>query len=212
MAKLLSNFEFYEDGTPIHRSNFTDADGNPIYPLFPITKPCTNTSSSCISVLVPSQRRQPRHPWLWALVAWSAVSLVLYGLLFYALTKIESHSSLLRSRHLFVNLQRSEEIPLLQGQVTNSSDAKGSKDETTTRRLSTAQIMWRIVRYTKPFLHLYMSGFFFLIVSLVAMSFIPYYTGQVINHIAIAPSASKFQQAIIIMSGITIISAVAAGL
>ena len=215
MAKLLSSFEFYKDGTPVHGSNFTDADGNPIYPLIPITKPCINTSStttSCISVLVPSQSRQPRHPWLWALIAWSVVSLILYGLLFYVLTKIESHSSLQRSRHLFVNLQSSEETPLLNDHVTTSSDAKESRDEMTNRRLSTAQIMWRIVRYTKPFLHLYIFGFFFLIVSSAAMSFIPYYTGQVINHIAIAPSASKFQQAIIIMAGITIISAVAAGL
>ena len=218
MAKLLSSFEFYEDGIPVHGSNITDADGNPIYPLIPIAKPCVKNSSTgttCMNIIVPSQRRQPRHPWLWALVAWSAVSLLLYGLLFYALTKIDSHSSLLRSRHFFVNLQNSEETPLLNDHVTSSSNARDSSDETAVtnnKRLSTTQIMWRIVRYTKPFLHLYICGFFFLIVSSAAMSFIPYYTGQVINHIAIAPSAGKFEQAIVIMSGITVISAVAAGL
>ena len=219
MAKLLSSFEFYEDGTQVRGSNFTDADGNPIYPLIPIAKPCienSSTATTCISVLVPSETRQPHHPWLWALVAWSAVSLLFYGLLFYALTKIDPHSSLQRSRHFLVNLQNSEETPLLKGShVTTSSDAAKDHDDeaiATNKRLSTAQIMWRIVRYTKPFLHLYIFGFFFLIVSSAAMSFIPYYTGQVINHIAIAPSASKFQQAIVIMSGITIISAVAAGL
>ena len=210
MAKLLSSFEFYEDGVPVRGSNSTDADGNPIYPLILIAKPCVNSSTSpCISVLVPSQRRQPRHPWLWVLIAWSAFSLLFYGFLYYALTKINSHSSLLKSRHLFVHLQSGEETPLIHDQMTSSNDGT---NETMKKRLSTTQIMWRIARYTKPFLHLYIFGFFFLIVSSTAMSFIPYYTGQVITHIAIAPSASKFQQAIFIMSGITIISAVAAGL
>ena len=44
------------------------------------------------------------------------------------------------------------------------------------------------------------------------MSFIPYYTGQIINHIAISPSTEQFERAILIMVGISIISAVAAGL
>ena len=212
MAKLLASFEFYEDGTSVRGSNNTDADGNPIYPLIPIAEPCVNLSnaSTCVDVIVPSRTRQPSHPWLWASVGWSAVSIVLYGILYYALTRIQPHVSLLRHRHLFVNIQGDEEeTPLLSGQ--SASGGSGSQI-VSTKRLSTWQILWRIICYTKPYLHLYIVGFFFLIISSASMSFIPYYTGQVINHIAIAPSTSKFQQAILIMSGITVISAVSAGL
>lgn len=213
MAKLLVSFEFYEDGTPVHGSNNTDSDGNPIYPLIPIAKLCINSTntSTCINDIVPSQTRQPWHPWLWASVSWSAVGILFYGVLYYALTRIKSHISLLRHRHLFVNIQGDqEEAPLLNGQ-SNSGDMNDGGNQAT-KRLSTWQIMWRIVCYTKPYLHLYVIGFFFLIICSASMSFIPYYTGQVINHIAIAPSTSKFQQAILIMSGITIVSAMSAGL
>ena len=205
MAKLLTSFEFYEDGIPVHGSNHTDSDGNPIYPLIPIAQPCHNDSNTthCESVIVPSRMREPSHPWLWALVAWSALCLLLYGLLYYSLTRIESDVSLVRSRPVFVNVQEGEETPL----ITEAAASENAK-----KRLSTLQIMWRIVGYTRPYLHLYIFGFSFLILSSAAMSFIPYYTGQVINHIAIAPSTSKFQEAILIMSGITIISAVSAGL
>ena len=215
MAKLLSSFEFYENGSPVRGSNHTDADGNRIYPLFPINKPChvnSSGTSSCESVLIPSQIRQPYHPWLWASVTWSAVCLILYGVLFHALTKIESHVSLVRGRYLFVNIQsEEEEAPLLSDQLTAAGQKDGNGDKMT-KRLSTLQIMWRIVGYTKPYIHFYILGFFFLILSSASMSFIPYYTGQVINHIAIAPSTTKFQEAILIMSGITVISAVSAGL
>ena len=211
MAKLLSSFEFYEDGTPVRGSNFTNADGHPIYPLIPIAKPCVNSSTTpCTSIIVPSLERHPSHPRLWALVAWSSISLLLYGLLYYTLTNIDPHVSLLRGRHLFVNIQGDEETPLISGVAAASKrDSNRSK---VTRRLSTTMIMWRIVKYTKPYIHLYIFGFFFLIVSSAAMSSIPYYTGKVINHIAISPSTSEFQRAILIMAGITVVSAVSAGL
>lgn len=216
MAKLLSSFEFYEDGTEVHGLNNTDSDGNPVYPLIPVEKPCLTNSSNtttCIITIVPSWLRQPHHPWLWASITWSTVCLLLYGFLYNALTRIESNSSLSRSRYLFVNIQsEDEESPLISSNQTAAQDTKDGSGETPKKRLSTTQITWRIITYTKPYLRYYVIGFFFLILSSVSMSFIPYYTGQVINHIAIAPSASKFQEAILIMSGITIVSAISAGL
>ena len=44
------------------------------------------------------------------------------------------------------------------------------------------------------------------------MAFIPYYTGMIINHIAISPSPEDFQHAILVMSSITVVSALSAGL
>ena len=199
-AKLLTSFEFYEDGTPVRGLNVTIA--------IPIVQPCANSSTApCPSIIGPSHLRHPSHPWLWAAVTWTAVCILLYGFLYYKLTKIESHASLLRNRHLFVNVQRGEETPLLDGEAVKKEDTS-----TVTKRKSTLKVMWTIVTYTKPDIHLYISGFSFLVISSSAMSFIPYYTGQIINHIAISPSTEEFQRAILIMVGISIISAVSAGL
>ena len=118
------------------------------------------------------------------------------------------HVSLLRNRHLFVNVQGDEETPLLNGDLLKEADYAAE----TKNKKSTWKVMWTIVTYTKPDIHLYISGFSFLIISSSAMSFIPYYTGQIINHIAISPSTEQFERAILIMVGISIISAVAAGL
>ena len=160
----------------------------------------------------PSQPKQPSHPWLWAAVSWTVVCVVLYGLLYHRIAKVVPHISLLRNRHLFVNVQGGEETPLLNGSGDLLKGADDDDDEAGTKKKSTWRVMWTIITYTKPDIHLYISGFSFLIISSSAMSFIPYYTGQIINHIAISPSTEQFERAILIMVGISIISAVAAGL
>lgn len=201
VTKLLASFEFYEDGSPVHGPNVTVAN--------PIIDPCKNASvTPCPGVIGPSEMRHPSHPWLWAAAGWSALCSLLYGLLYVRLTKIESHVSLLRNRHLFVDVEPGEETSLLNGQTDKEDKSYVSKG----RKQSTLKVMWTIVTYTKPNIHLYVAGFSFLIISSSAMSFIPYYTGQVINHIAISPSTAEFEQAIMIMVAISIVSAVAAGL
>ena len=213
VAKLLASFEFYQDGSPVHGLNTTTTiqathDQS--------TDPCThsNTTTTPSAAIVttstePSTPKQPSHPWLWAAVSWSVVCVLLYGILYHRITKITPHVSLLRNRHLFVNVQSGEETPLLNGDLLKELDDAAGE---TKKKASTWKVMWTIVTYTKPDVHLYISGFSFLIISSSAMSFIPYYTGQIINHIAISPSTEQFERAILIMVGISIISAVAAGL
>ena len=202
VAKLLASFEFYQDGSPVHGSNTTLTQE--------ATELCTpsNTTTLCASTLEPRQLRQPSHPWLWAAVTWTVVCVLLYALLYHRITKIVPHVSLLRNRHLFVNVQGDEETPLLNGDLLKEADDAAEMK----KKKSTWKVMWTIITYTKPDIHLYISGFTFLIISSSAMSFIPYYTGQIINHIAISPSTEQFERAILIMVGISIISAVAAGL
>lgn len=202
VTKLLASFEFYEDGRPVHGSNITITVS--------AVEPCEHAQvTPCPSVIGPSEMKLPSHPWLWAATAWSALSALVYGLLYHRLIRIESNASLLRHRHLYVNIEPGEETSLLGGQTHNKED---SGNTTTSRKQSTLKVMWTIVTYTKPNIHLYIAGFSFLIISSSAMSFIPYYTGQVINHIAISPSTDEFERAILIMVAISIISAVAAGL
>ena len=203
VAKLLASFEFYQDGSSVYGSNRTTPTPSQA------TEPCTHSSTTpCASTIGPSQPRTPSHPWLWAIVTWTVVCVLLYGLLYNRITKVAPHVSLLRNRHLFVNVQGGEETPLLNGDPLKVTDDEAEIK----RKISTWKVMWTIVTYTKPDIHLYISGFSFLIISSSAMSFIPYYTGQIINHIAISPSTEEFERAILIMVGISIISAVTAGL
>ena len=206
VAKLLTSFEFYEDGTPVYGRNITWSSDIPSEVAI---APCIDpNTASTIGPSVPIQ--QPRHPWLWAGVSWTLVSVLLYGLLYSMITKIGRGTSLLRNKHLFVNIQDGEETLLLSGEGFE----EGADDDLldTKEKRSTWKVMWTIVTYTKPDIHLYILGFSCLIISSSAMSFIPYYTGQVINHIAISPSTEEFERAILIMVGISIVSAVTAGL
>lgn len=201
VAKLLASFEFYEDGSSVHGTNITVA--------LPIIEPCVNSDVTPCPILIgPSEVSQPSHPWLWATVAWTSVCVLLYGLLYNQLTRMKTDASLVRSRHLFVKIESGEDVSLLHGELKKENNGGA----TTTRKQSTLKVMWTIVTYTKPDFHLYIAGFTFLIISSSAMSFIPYYTGQIINHIAISPSTEEFQRAILIMVAISIVSAVTAGL
>ena len=196
VVKVLTSFEFYEDGSPVHGSNSTTA--------YPTSNPC---DIPCPDPIGPSEKRRPSHPWLWATAGWSATITVLYGVIYKLITKIKPHVSLQRNRHLFVDVKSGEEAPLMGEEVFGEGEEGEAGKKTSTMR-----VMWTILTYTRTDVHLYISGFTFLVISSAAMSFIPYYTGQIINHIAISPSEASFQRSILIMVGISIISAVTAGL
>ena len=194
VAKLLASFEFYEDGTSVHGSKLT----TPITPA-----PCENTSKAALfpTTIAPSAQL-PSHPWLWAEVAWSVVCVLLYRLLYYILTIIEPSKSLLGNKETSTH----EEMPLLgDGELDDDFDESGE-----TKKMSAVKVMWTIVTYTKPDIHLYILGFTFLIISAIAMSSIPFYTGKVINDIILSRSMVEFQHVIFIMVGVTIVSAVTA--
>ena len=211
IAKLLASFEFYEDGTPVHGSKITT-------PTIVTSKPCENTSNAAAlfhttiasndstfpTTNLPPSAQLPRHPWLWAEVTWSVVCVILYGILYYILTSIEPSKSLLGNKEMNTH----EEMPLLgdsEHQLDDDLDENGEA-----KKMSTLKVMWTLVTYTKPDIHLYALGFTSLIISAVAMSSIPFYTGMVINDIILSKSMEEFQRAILIMVGITIVSAVTA--
>jgi hypothetical protein len=202
VAKLLASFEFHEDGSPVYGTKLTT-------PATPV--PCENTSAlfptttiapSSTSPTNSTSKQLPKHPWLWAEVAWSIVCVLLYGLLYYALTTIEPSKSLLGNKETSTH----EEMPLL-GDVELDDNFDESEE---TKKMSFLKVMWITITYTKPDIHLYALGFTSLIISAVAMSSIPFYTGMVINNIILSRSEEEFQRAILTMVGITIVSAVAA--
>ena len=214
IAKLLVSFEFYEDGTKVHGSHSpsNSSESSPSPSPTPST-PCSN-SSVHVCQMDSSKQRHPYHPWLWGLLGWSTLCEILYGIAYYAFTTLEVSYSLIavgKKSRAGRNIQSStgESTPLLQNATMEEGSDKGEKDK---KELSTLSIMWRIICYCKPNAHLYFLAFTFLVISSAAMSFIPYYTGQVVDHIAIKPSMSAFKKAILIMAVITAISAVSAGL
>ena len=199
VAKLLASFEFYKDGIPVHGSKFTT-------PTTPVPRENTSLFPTTIApnafpTTIAPDVQLPSHPWLWADVAWSVVCVLLYGLLYYTLTTIEPSKSLLGNKETSTY----EEMPLLgDGELDEDFDESGEK-----KKMSALKVMWTIVTYTKPDIHLYIFGFTFLIISATAMSSVPFYIGMVINNM-ISRSMAEFQHAIFIMVGITTVSAVTA--
>ena len=205
IAKLLASFEFYEDGTPVHGSTlFLTSSTEPV--------PFESTSLAEVAIKLLStttsptkQQLAPRHPWLWAEIGWSVICVVLYGVLYYIITTIKPSKSLLDNKETHTH----ERMPLLSNDepIEDYSDEGGLEE---TKRKSTLRVMWITVKYTRPDIHLYIIGFTSLIISAIAMSSIPFYTGRVINDIILSHSLAEFNRAIIIMVGITIVSAVTA--
>ena len=202
IAKLLASFEVYKDGTPVHGSMLFLTSSSKRVPF-------ENTSMAKVRLLPTTtaptkQQSVPRHPWLWAEIGWSVVCVVLYGILYYKITKIEPSLSLLGNKAAHMP----EQVPLLRnGEPIEDYSDKGRLE---TKRKSTLRVMWITIKYTKPDIHLYIIGFTSLIISAIAMSSIPFYTGRVINNIILSRSMAEFNRAIIIMLGITIVSAVTA--
>ena len=221
MAKLMASFEFYADGTSVHGTN-SDSSNSTIgeIGLVPVVVlPCTPTSNSTdceLNPLTTSKPRHPHHPWLWSMIGWSFLCEILYRVIYFTLTRIKLSFSITGSSFktnaydATKNIQSNEATPLLSNAAIDEEEQASSVEQK--KEVSTTELIWKLLGYAKPETHLYLIGFTFLIISSSAMAFIPYYTGQVINHIAITPSTAAFTQAILIMAGISIIAAICAGL
>ncbi len=202
IAKLLASFEFYADGSLVHGQ--------------------TNNTSRNTNSTGHHQAKRPYHPWLWGMLGWVVLALVVYGTVYAFVASIPPKA--VTPNHMYCrrggqktedNIQESESTPLLSSIATDSNGDVSKNNQgpqKNTSSVSSIKTMCKLVKYSRPDIHFYILGFTFLVVSSSAMSFIPYYTGQVINHIAISPSMEKFEQAIMVMSIVTIVSAISAGL
>ena len=212
VAKLLVSFEFYADGSPVHGHGQTNGTSKSQ------VQPCSlQNSNHEMNLQAAKARPHPYHPWLWVLLGWTALCVAVYGGFYVTLSSLKLTTTSKKSCEGGKNNQPADETtPLLNhaSLETSTDQQQGTKDTTNEKKKgqSSLAIMWRLLSYCKPDAHLYSMALVFLCISASAMAFIPYYTGQVINHIAISPSTSDFERSILIMSVITIISAVSAGL
>lgn len=96
----------------------------------------------------------------------------------------------------------------LHSDSSDYSHSENSKAKVTKRRVS----LGRLLSLSKSDFHYISVAFIFLLSASVGEMFIPYYTGQVIDSIAIEKDEAKFHKSIIIMVVISFITALCSGL
>ena len=94
-------------------------------------------------------------------------------------------------------------LPRVNLNVFSHSESDSSKSRVTISRL---------LSVSKPDAHYLLLAFLFLLCAAVGEMFIPYYTGQVIDSIAIEKDSKKFHRSIIIMALLLFVTAICSGL
>ncbi|XP_071093538.1 ABC-type oligopeptide transporter ABCB9-like [Haliotis cracherodii] len=144
------------------------------------------------------------NPWMWGMLAWAIVA----AILFYIQWRILCQTKVCDKPNLLGDDEERE--PLINDSKTK--DKHDSKEEDKEKNVKlTRKKVFRLFSYMRPDWLLLCTGFTFLILAAVANVFIPYYTGLVIDGIAIEKSREKFTNAIIIMALISVGSAIATG-
>ena len=147
--------------------------------------------------------------WLSAFMGWTVGSTAMAYGLWYLLCKIKFSS--ISTEQEIGSIQERER--LLHVGDFDDSDDRASSDENYTKKEKESDISaWRLLSYCKPDI-LYISlASLFLLLAATGEIFIPYYTGEVIDSIAIEKNKAKFMTSILIMTLISLGTAIATGL
>ena len=146
--------------------------------------------------------------WFGCFMGWTFLgTLMTYGL-WYLLSRIK-----------VVSLSTEQEIGSIQERQTllgindfdNSSDSNSDDEDIPSDKKESNISAWRLMSYCKPDIPHISFASLFLLLAAVGEIFIPYYTGQVIDGIAIEKDKAKFARAILIMALISLGTAIAAG-
>lgn len=145
--------------------------------------------------------------WLWCFMGWSVLGTIKTNLLWYFLSRIKA-----------VTLSTEQEIGSIQERETllnvgdfSHDDSSTDQEDTTTGEENNIS-SWRLMSYCKPDIPFISLASLVLLLAATGEIFIPYYTGQVIDGIAIEKDKEKFTKAIVIMTLISLGTAIAAGL
>ena len=145
--------------------------------------------------------------WLWCFMGWSVLGTIMTNLLWYFLSRIKA-----------VTLSTEQEIGSIQERETLLNVRDFSHDDSSTDQEGTTTdeenniSSWRLMSYCKPDIPFISLASLVLLLAATGEIFIPYYTGQVIDGIAIEKDKEKFTKAIMIMTLISLGTAIAAGL
>ncbi|ESO84652.1 hypothetical protein LOTGIDRAFT_179605 [Lottia gigantea] len=144
-----------------------------------------------------------RDLWIWANLSWGFISCVICGVQWYLLTLIKVTPRICRVTE--------EDRRCLNINTDCEEDTAETEEDKQEEEVNKASVM-RLLAYSKPDLPYLLAAFLFLTLSSTGRIFLPYFTGQVIDGIAIEKSQTKFINALITMSLITLASAIFAGL
>ena len=143
--------------------------------------------------------------WLWAFMGWTVGSTVMAYGLWYLLCKIKFSS--MSTEQEIGSIQERESL-LHVGDFDDSSS-----DENHTKKENESDISaWRLLSYCKPDIPYISLASLVLLLAATGEIFIPYYTGEVIDSIAIEKNKAKFMTSILIMTLISLGTAIATGL
>ncbi|PFX32325.1 ATP-binding cassette sub-family B member 9 [Stylophora pistillata] len=140
--------------------------------------------------------------WLGLFLGWTVVATVIANGLWHFLSKIKI-TALSTEQETGTIQEREALITVDDFQDSEETSANGKKNNISA---------WRLMSYCKPDLPYISLASVFLLLAATGEIFIPYYTGQVIDAIAIDKDKTKFLNAIVIMTLISLGTAIAAGL
>ena len=147
--------------------------------------------------------------WLWSFMGWTVCSTVMAYGQWYLLCKIKF--TCMSTEQEIGSIQERES--LIHGGDFDDSDDKTSSVENHTKKEKESDIStWRLLSNCKPDIPYISLATFFLLLAATGEIFIPYYTGEVIDSIAIEKNKAKFMTSILIMTLISLGTAIAAGL
>ena len=147
--------------------------------------------------------------WLWSFMGWSVGSTILAYGLWYLLSKLKVLG--LSTEREIGSVQERESL-LDVGDFNDSDDDVQSEENQRKKEKENTISAWRLMSYCKPDIPYISLASLFLLLAATGEIFIPYYTGQVIDSIAIEKDKAKFMTSIIIMTLISLGTAIAAGL
>ncbi|XP_035689924.1 ATP-binding cassette sub-family B member 9-like [Branchiostoma floridae] len=145
--------------------------------------------------------------WFWAQFGGSLVGCVVFYLNWSLLSNIKTQVHL---RSVNKEEGTEEEIRGLVGDEPNRKKMK-SKNKKVKEEDSKSAVL-KLMSYSKPDIAYLLTATAFLLGAAVSDIFEPYYTGQVIDGIAIEKSQEKFTRAIVIMTLLSIASSVCSGM
>ncbi|XP_064424040.1 ATP-binding cassette sub-family B member 9 isoform X2 [Latimeria chalumnae] len=140
-------------------------------------------------------------PWLWCLFMWTYLTLLATFFLW------ELLSSVTPLRQNFTSMESGcleEKESLLNAHSDNCKDSKK-------KEVPSGAAIYKLLSYTKPDMGLLGIALFFLLISTLGETFIPFYTGLAVDGIVIQKNMEAFAKAMMIMTLLAVGSSFAAG-
>ncbi|XP_077995651.1 ABC-type oligopeptide transporter ABCB9-like [Glandiceps talaboti] len=156
-----------------------------------------------------------KQPWFWGLFGWTLVALILFYADWILLSTVKP-----KRLHLLINAEdgtHDENEKLLSNHVGDDVYSRRdlsdrTRDRKKKKKTLNSGSLRRLLSYSKPDWILIVTAFIALLATSIGEIFLPLYTGKVIDGIVVHQSHSEFTQAIIIMSLISVGTALTAGI